>query len=112
MVLIRGRTIHVPSARRYVPGELTGWFADFEPLIRATFLNAHCPGMNVGGASSYSVHAAQRVGSGDTGYAIEPSQENRSRLTKTMAEGLTHVSCVATGEVCFIRLNAKNHKEA
>ena len=48
MVLIRGRTIHVPSAGRYVPGELTGWFADFEPLIRATFLNAHCPGMNVG----------------------------------------------------------------
>ena len=47
MVLTRGPRVHVPSARRYIPSELTGWFADFEPLIRATFLNAHCPGMNV-----------------------------------------------------------------
>lgn len=78
------------------------------------FLNALRPGMTVvdGGAhiGYYSVYAAQRVGSGGTVYAIEPSKENRSLLTKNLrTQGLTRV-CVlpytagATNEDACFRL--------
>lgn len=91
-----GRPVYVPSAGLYVPGELAGWFADYEPLTSSTFLNALRPGMTVVDVGAhigyYSVHAAQRVGSAGTVYAIEPSQENRTLLTKNLrAQGLTRV---------------------